>query len=228
MLGDGKRYYFEKEVFANNPRMAQPDEDCVWVANYGGSRPYINGSTPDKHFIFNDSFRPTPGEIFFSDKERQWQEVHAPKAPFIVIEPNVKNKFAHGVNKAWPYWSSLRGMNLPFLQLGDGKGALFPHYKTATFREAMLILDKAMMFVGTDGGLHHAAAALNIPAVVIWTGFSSPKHLGYDTHVNIHNGGVPCGYYGGVCTHCAEISRSIHPHLVEEAIFEEYTRRMAS
>jgi len=228
MLGDGKRYFYEKEVFANNPRMAKPDEDCVWVANYGGHRPYIKGSTPDKHFIFNDDFRPVPGEIFFSDKERQWQEDHAPKAPYIVVEPNVKNRFAHGVNKSWHYWDALSRLNLPFLQLGDGSGKLFAQYRTNTFREAMLILDRAVLFVGTDGGLHHAAAALQIPAVVIWTGFSSPKHLGYDTHTNIHDGGDPCGYYGGVCPHCAKISRSIHPTKVIEATNEAYSRRMAT
>ena len=221
MLGDGKRYFFEKEIFANNPRMAVPGEECTWVPNYGGSRPYITGSL-NKHFIFNDNWRPSPGELFFSDAELEWSDRYSPDNPYIVIEPNVKNRFTHGVNKAWPYWEDISRANLPFLQLGDGTGKLFESSKTNTFREALLLLRNAALFVGTDGGLHHAAAALNIPAVVIWTGFSSPKHLGYDTHTNVHKGGKPCGNYGGVCSHCAEIAKSISPDEVLAAINKEF------
>jgi ADP-heptose:LPS heptosyltransferase len=226
MLGDGKRYFYEPEVFKNNPRMAQPGEPCVWVANYGGCRPYIKGSTPDKRFIFNDNFRPTPGEIFFSEDELK----DLPSDPYIVIEPNVKNRFAHGINKAWidEYWDIVAKENLPFLQLGTGERLRFPHYRTESFRRAMAVLSKARLYVGTDGGLHHAAAALGIPAVVIWTGFSSPKHLGYDSHTNIHDGSSPCGNYSGVCKHCREKAFNIKPDTVIEAIHEKYLRSMAT
>ena len=90
--------------------------------------------------------------------------------------------------------------------------------KTQNFREALLILSQAKMFIGTDGGLHHAAAALGIPAVVIWTGFSSPEHLGYDSHINIHNGEKPCGTYSGICPHCVKIAKSISVERVLNAV----------
>lgn len=217
MLGDGHKYYFDEQVFSHNPRMAKPGDPCVWVANYGGNRPYIKGSE-NKHFIFNDDFKPVPGEVFFSDKEFEWRDEHAPESPYIVIEPTVKNRFAHGVNKSWPYWKMLVDEDLPFVQLGPDPCTLFPHIETKTFRQAMLILSRAKMFVGTDGGLHHAAAALDRPAVVIWTGFSSPKHLGYDTHINLHDGSEPCGDYSGPCPHCAEKAAAISPSQVLEAI----------
>lgn len=225
MLGDGKRYFYEPQVFKNNPRMANPGEDCVWVANYGGCRPYIRGSI-DRHFIFNDDFHATPGELYLSEEELEFKYPE----PYIVIEPEVKNKFSHGVNKSWPreYWEIVSKENLPFLQLGLTETPIFPHLKTDTFRHALSILSKAKLFVGTDGGLHHAAAALGIPAVVIWTGFSSPKHLGYEFHTNIHDGGEPCGNYSGVCNHCLEISKSIKPERVIKEIYEEYTRSMAT
>ncbi len=79
--------------------------------------------------------------------------------------------------------------------------------ETPTFRNALAILSKAKLFVGTDGGLHHAAAALGIPSVVIWTGFSSPRHLGYDTHRNIHDGSEPCGTFNSVCKHCLLVTK---------------------
>ena len=219
-LGDGRRFFYEKSVFDNNPRMAQFGcKDPVWVANYGGCRPYIKGSK-DKHFIFNDEWRPTPGEIFFSEEELAWRDNNIPQSAYIIIEPNVKNQYAHGINKAWPYWEAISKMRRPFIQLGDGKGRLFQQFETSSFRKAMLVLSKADMFVGTDGGLHHAAAALGIPAVVIWTGFSSPVHLGYDDHINLHDGSDPCGDYSGPCEHCAEKARAIKPEQVMEAIDE--------
>ncbi len=83
---------------------------------------------------------------------------------------------------------------LTWYQVGNSSAKKYTNWiETKTFREALAILNKASVFVGTDGGLHHAAAALGIPSVVIWTGFSSPRHLGYDTHRNIHDGSEPCG-----------------------------------
>lgn len=225
MLGDGVKYYYENQVFKNNPRMAKPGEDCVWVANYGGNRPYIRGSI-DKHFVFNDDWKPTPGELWLGKDE----EIPVPDYPYIVVEPEVKNKFAHGVNKAWPteYWSIVSKEPLPFIQLGTTNTPIFPLLRTDTFRQALSILSKASLFVGTDGALHHAAAALGIPAVVIWTGFSSPRHLGYDSHVNLHDGGEPCGFYGGTCEHCKAIAKNLHPNRVLEAVYEEYSRSVAT
>ena len=88
----------------------------------------------------------------------------------------------------------MTGIDLPWMQLGDVTVKKYTNWlETTTFRHALQVLSKAKLFVGTDGGLHHAAAALGIPSVVIWTGFTSPRHLGYDTHRNIHDGSEPCG-----------------------------------
>ncbi len=72
--------------------------------------------------------------------------------------------------------------------------------------------------------LHHAAAALGIPSVVIWTGFSSPRHLGYDTHRNIHDGSEPCGTYSGVCKHCLLKAKQITVEQVLDAVNTEWYR----
>ena len=113
-------------------------------------------------------------------------------------------------------------LDFPFIQLGDGTGSMFQQVKTPTFRDALAILRNAALFVGTDGALHHAAAALSIPAIVIWTGFSSPEHLGYDDQINLHDGSAPCGYYGGICSHCAEKAKNLRPSVVIDAIIKEF------
>lgn len=217
-LGDGKQYHIDDSVLIHNPRLAKEgDTNIVWVDNYPAKRPYMLG-TKDKHIIFNNNYSPQAGEIYFTDAEIEWADKHAPK-DFILVEPNVKAKFIHTVNKSWPYFEQLKGKGLPLVQVG-GKDTkpIFGFVQTDSFRQAMLILSKAKLFVGTDGGLHHAAAALGIPAVVIWTGFTSPKHLGYKEHINLHDGSEPCGYFGGVCEHCAEKAKNITAERVLDAI----------
>ena len=211
------------QVFSNNPRMAlKLDTDVVWVNNYPGSRPYLKGTNKGK-LLFNDDYKPRVGEIYFSHEEQK--DIDKIDGDYIVVEPNVKKIYAHTVNKAWHGWEQLLKHDLPWLQLGDVSVDRYTNWKeTATFREALQVLSKAKLFVGTDGGLHHAAAALGIPSVVIWTGFTSPRHLGYDTHRNIHDGSEPCGTYDSVCQHCLLKSKAITVEQVLDAVNTEWHR----
>jgi hypothetical protein len=222
-LGDGVRMSWDGQVFANNPRMASSsDTDVVWVKNYQGHRPYLKG-TKDGHMLFNDDYKPRVGEIYFNQLEKK--NIDKIDKDYIVVEPNVKRVYAHTVNKAWHGWEELFKHDLPWLQLGDVTVKRYTKWKeTATFREALQVLSKAKLFVGTDGGLHHAAAALGIPSVVIWTGFTSPRHLGYDTHRNIHDGSEPCGTYDSVCQHCLLKSKAITVEQVLDAVNTEWYR----
>lgn len=224
-IGDKRTLFHEIEIFANNPYMcSRIDEDGVWLANYIGNRPYIK-SVKNGRMVFNKDYKPIAGELFFTDKELKWADEHAPKGDLIIIEPNVKKDYKHTVNKAWYYWEDLVKHDYPFYQMGYKlENAITNHIVTEDFRKALLILSKAKLYVGTDGGLHHAAAALNIPAVVIWTGFTSPEFLGYDNHVNIWDGGEACGTISGVCPHCVRNSRNITLERVLDAVDTEWHR----
>jgi hypothetical protein len=214
---------WDGQVFANNPRMASnSDTDVVWVKNYQGHRPYLKG-TKNGRLLFNDDYKPRVGEVYFSQLEKK--NIDKIDKDYIVVEPNVKRVYAHTVNKAWHDWEELFKHDLPWLQLGDVTVKRYTKWKeTTTFREALQVLSKAKLFVGTDGGLHHAAAALGIPSVVIWTGFTSPRHLGYDTHRNIHDGSEPCGTYDSVCQHCLLKSKAITVEQVLNAVNTEWHR----
>jgi hypothetical protein len=231
-LGDGTRFYIDEQVFNGNPRMATKKElDCVWVPNYPNHRPYVK-AIENKRIIFNDDFSPQPGEIWLKDPELEYVDKLNLPDQFILVEPTVKDTYVHTINKAWHKWDSLLSHKLPWIQVGQAHTAKDARFiKTQTFRQALAILGRATLFVGTDGALHHAAAALNVPAVVLWSGFTSPKHLGYADHVNIHDGSDPCGYFGGVCSHCRKKADAIDVETVIEAVEDEYekhTRRLVA
>jgi ADP-heptose:LPS heptosyltransferase len=97
-------------------------------------------------------------------------------------------------------------------------------YLETTFRQALAVLQGASLLVTTDGALHHAAAALGVPAVVIWGGFTSPKNLGYDSHTNLWTGAHPCGIWKYECPHCRKALNAITPQQVIDAIGETLER----
>lgn len=89
--------------------------------------------------------------------------------------------------------------------------------QTPDFWRACAILSRASAYVGHEGGLHHAAAALGIPGVVIFGGFISPETTGYDCHVNLFTGGNACGNRTP-CMHCRDAMNRITPEAVAEAL----------
>jgi ADP-heptose:LPS heptosyltransferase len=160
-------------------------------------------------------FHVEPGEIYLTDEEK----AKYTESDFIYIEPNTKGTF--GGNKDWGFdrWQEVvKDMPYRFIQ---GKGRKLDdvvQISTPTFRDACALLDRALFFVGTDGGLHHAAAALGKRAVVVWGGLVSPKILGYDTHVNLHSGTYSCGS-PKACKHCREALDWVTVDMVKDAIY---------
>ncbi len=133
------------EVFANNPRMASNcDTDVVWVKNYQGHRPYLKG-TKNGRLLFNDEYKPRPGEIYFNQVEKK--NIEKIDKDYIVVEPNVKKLYIHTVNKAWHGWEELLKHDLPWIQLGDVTTEKKTKWvETPTFRNALAILSKAKLF----------------------------------------------------------------------------------
>lgn len=195
-FGNGKETYYDDEIFTGNPKISRTEG--IWVADYPGVRPYILGMKGAR-IIYNDDYRATPGELF---------GVERTAGDYILVETNTKLDYPAGKNKAWPYWDELLKADLPW-RVND---------KQPTFRDALRVLAGCKLYVGTDGALHHAAAALGIPSVVIWTGYSSPRHLGYASQVNIHDGSEPCGTFHKECPHCRKKAEAISPEQVLSAV----------
>lgn len=226
VFGDKERgkVFWDEDVFRHNPRLIQtpnPGDKVVWIANYPGKRPYITGHD-EKRVHWNRNFRASPGEIYLSPEELKAGE--AAKG-CVIIEPHTKdNVFSR--NKAWPWdrWQQLAKMApVPFLQLGQQPALSgVKHIRTKTFREALAYLANASLLVTTDGALHHAAAALGIPSIVLWGGLISPEILGYGmaqgtVSKDLWHGDEPCGSRSE-CEHCKRAMRRISVDEVWDAI----------
>jgi len=186
-----------------------------------------------RQFKFDPNFRAKAGDLIFDQDElgNAMRFVSRNLPPeFYVIEPCGKRDY-HS-NKLWPFnrWQEFIydvPDNVTFVQfkhnaedldLADGDHAKIHRVEGSTFREACAIMQVGKRgYVGTDGGLHHAAAAMDLPALVLWGHYSSPANFGYFGHVNIQGkamdaGGSwiagPCGNLRN-CDICTESMQSI-------------------
>ncbi len=180
------------------------------LQNGPGVRPYIAGKTPN-NWTWR-AHKPTPAEIHFTPEEKAFAE---PYRGMVMIEPNVK-AIGHD-NKAWiaDRWLTLSRTRRDFVQClppGGSSPLSLSGVRRATtpsFRHAAAVLSVCKAFVSTEGGLHHAAAAVGTPAVVIFGGFISPAVTGYAAHRNLFTGtGLGCGARLN-CTHCRKAMENI-------------------
>ena len=222
------------EAWEHNPDIARPgDAGAVRVlVNGPGERPYIKYKTPER-WVWR-AFDCRPGRLCFSDAETRWAAEHRPG---IVIEPNLKPLASPNKDWSWARWTAFaelaRARGIALTQLGPAGTRLLPgvrHIETPSMRLACAVLSRAQAYVGHEGGMHHAAAALGRPAVVLFGGYISPAQTGYAAHVNLFTGGTACGSRQP-CTHCAQAMAAIGPAgvLTElETLIEANRRNLAA
>jgi ADP-heptose:LPS heptosyltransferase len=206
----------EHAAWANNPRIATRSDRVSgkWprVTNGPGARPYI-AEKHDSHWVWREWDCPDP-EIYLTADERKFGERFSPD---VVIEPNLKAKASP--NKDWgrARWQELADLlqaaGRAVYQLGPAgtqvlRGAFL--IETPTLRHACAVLARAQAAILPEGGLHHSAAALGVPAVVIFGGFISPRQTGHAGQVSLFTGGKPCGARSA-CAHCADAMAAITP-----------------
>jgi ADP-heptose:LPS heptosyltransferase len=211
------------ELFENIPFVHQgiTPQVSILKAHSGSGRPYFSELGPDG-FKFKQ-FKPTPGVFAFSPNDIAFAE-KLPR-PTVILEPNIKNAISVD-NKDWGFerWEELAAMcknaGIPVHQIGQNPhpARMLTHatyLHTPTFKIAAAVLARTKAAVLPEGGLHHAAAALGIRAVVIYGGFISPAQTGYDLHINLFTGGEPCGSRKS-CQHCRDSMAKITPAEVFE------------
>lgn len=230
-FGDGQRIIWDQhseEIFRGNPNVAKPgcerDADIEFVPFYKGNRLY--NRQQGNRWIWNYEFKAIPGEMFFDETEKR-NSLRYGKG-FILIEPHVPYWKSSAVNKDWGFENyqavtdRLKAQGYTVAQFksrsGDRMLEGVEKLRSMSFRDALGILSHARMYIGPEGGLHHGAAAVGVPAVVIFGGFIPPQVTGYDFHKNLAGSDEFCGSLKP-CSHCKEALARITPDLVcEEAI----------
>lgn len=228
-FGDGHRITWgpwSETVFRHNPNIARPGDEVKsnldWIPHYKGLRAYNRFDTTNQRWIWNKDFRPTPGEMFFDGQERAYAATLTPG--FILIEPNLPRHKTVAPNKDWG-WKNFKRVAAQLRSEGH-RVAQFWYPKAVnrlpeaelitppSFRHALAALSRAALYLGPEGGLHHGAAAVSVPGVVLFGGFIPPATTGYDLHTNLTGGAEACGRVQ-TCQHCIDAMRRIS---VEEVL----------
>lgn len=154
-------------------------------------------------------------------------ELKTATGSYILVEPNIKgpgspNKL-WGVERFQKVVDSIRWAKpeISIVQFDNGgpmlEGVL--RIVSPSFVSALGIMSSTSAYLGIEGGLHHAAGALGIPAVVVFGGFTSPEFVGYPEHRNFFIEGPesPCGRWAP-CPHCEIAMSKIKPAYVAAAL----------
>ena len=241
-FGDGSRQIWSAqsfEMFRGNPNIAPLGTETaadVWIPHYRGHRLY--GEVVNGRWAFRD-FECPPGEVFLTREEKAFAlgRLWVPD-PVAIIEPRVKPiGECAGAIKQWgtPKYQELAGRLLaatgcrPVQLVPVGAKPLLRDVdaiETPTFRHALAVLGLAALYIGPEGGLHHGAAAVGTPAVVIFGGFNTPRSTGYAWHDNIAVG-EPCGSIDA-CWHCKAAMDSISVDRVLDGAVRQLGRRNAA
>lgn len=237
-FGDGQKIQWSSwapEIYLHNPNVAHPGQEALpnleWVAHYKGSRKY--NRLQHGKWVWNYDFKPVPGEFFFDDVERAIAQTFAPG--FVVIEPNVPWQKRVAQNKDWgesKYFELARRLLLQGYRLVQFKHknsrrliAGADIIELHKFRHVIAALSKAALYIGPEGGMHHAAAAVGVRAVVIFGGFIPPQVTGYDMHINLTGGGTACGNIEP-CRHCHQAMANISVDQVKDAALRQLTNEI--
>lgn len=207
----------EHDIWHGNP--AWVHKGGKRLIDGGGARPYIKG-WKGRQALFNLDYQARAGRVYLTDEDRE--AVRALMPPYAIVSPELKK--GASPNKDWgrSNWEKvIKDFPCPVYQLcPDEKtkpidGAI--PYKTPNVRIALAAIEKAALVMAAEGGTHHMAASMRIPAVVVFGSFVPPTVTGYDFHYNIAvetNEGY-CGKWD-LCPHCQAALKSIDAGLVRE------------
>jgi hypothetical protein len=227
-------------IWDGNPILAKPEhvaagESVRCLTSGPGCRPYITYPfTESTGWTFNRDFRCRDhiAKLYLTPAERAFAlSVRERRGPYVLIEPYTKHQ-----NFAWPLerWDALQRActDLAFVQhthadtpsLVDGATAV-----PASFREACALIAYAELYVRSESGLCHAAAAFGIRQVTIFGGCMDPEVMGGypgQTIIADKGEGSPCGSWQP-CDHCADIMDDLSVDTVRIAIRHTLQMRKA-
>lgn len=198
------RIVYEKNrwhpVWDYNPRIAGLKEQGDFQILYprtNGLRPYCRSKSPERWTW--QPWQPPAGEFYFAQHEKAFGKLHAGN---IVLEPSVKSGASPNKRWAWDRWESvaqaLANAGHRLIQVGPKGTRILSGCRlveTESIRQAAAVIANSKLIITHEGALHHVAAAVGTPAVVLFGGYISPEVTGYNSQVNLFTGeGLGCGW----------------------------------
>jgi ADP-heptose:LPS heptosyltransferase len=246
---DGIIKLIKSEIFENNPNIFQELEEDTFVFPIVLNNPqtnYCKKDTPtyakhrfDKHIIEQicEVYGiPDPElrcELYFtheeSEKVTNLLSDTGVRQGFMVIEPQSNEEYT--VNKLYPLekWQfvvdELNKNGHQVVQVGRETeefklSNVVDLTGITSFREAALVISCAKLFISSEGGLMHAAHAVNTRSVIVYTGFIHPDMTSYKENSNIWIGKYhgPCGMKVR-CNRCELDAKNHDPReILDEAV----------
>ena len=186
------------------------------IVNGSNCRPYIDYErTTKQRWVFLD-YKPSPGELFNVRPAEKYRGQ-------ILLEPNVKITGSPNKQWGWEKWQALvaQSPDKRFVQVGP-KGTRWlrgvTRVLTENFAQAVNVLSAVDGAVLPEGGLHHAAAALGKPVVVLFGGYNSPRSTGYDFHINIAVNSPEAEGWRALHPACTKAWNQITVPMIQEAL----------
>lgn len=209
----------------------------------GGNRWYIQGWGPGR-IIYKD-YQPKPAPYIVSkeelDKAADILRQHGVNKQFVIVNPDTKNTTL-STNKDWGFkrWQELTNLlsdHIQVVRVKPGKSVqdVSGHVEYGQkmldnainiveddVRIAFAIMSLSSVIITSEGGVHHFAAAVQIPAYVIYGGVIHPDQTGYTGRDQMYYfvGDEPCGSQVP-CNHCKDAMASIKPQMIYEDVMAE-------
>ena len=235
--------FIKSEIFNNNPYFWNTEEE-VKVFPLQLNNPHTNYCLYDtptravhktgKHIIEQACLHygirdpELKCELYFSEEEEKKAKKLRKRLSqqFIVIEPNSKINYTPNRIYSQEKWQKIINTiseEIEIVQMGPPDSRPLKNVTSligeTTFREAARLIGYAGLLLSTEGGLTHAATAVDTTALVIITGYQDPKMIAYPQNININIGKHgPCGLKIP-CTDCKEDDKNHNEmEIVEKAL----------
>lgn len=206
-------------IWDGNPILVRPEEvvngPVTTLRSGPGCRPYIvYPFSQETGWTFNTAFkaREYPARIYLTASERQRGiDARARYGPYVLFEPYTKHS-----NFLWPIQKWVQMVeacpDLTFVQHTHKDSPSWSvRPEPATFREACGLIASAELYVRSESGLCHAAAALGVRQATLFGGCMDPDVMaGYQGQIVIADRGPqsPCGSWRP-CAHCQDAMERI-------------------
>ena len=172
----------------------------TWCKMYGID---YNGETPE--IIFNPLQKKISKDVWAKGSKKPVMVIHtnggliSPDAkPYMWARDmpfDIAQQIVDKYHKKYTIYQCTKNNSIKLVNANVIEFSQSMQLSTMEFLSIILHSDKRILI---DSCLQHAAAALNLPSVVLWNG-TSPKVFGYDIHTNIetikpHNFKLPGSY----------------------------------